>query len=160
MKCAPFLLYSGTEMLQRFWTNWLPFSGHRSTAYLPMLSLGRQRSLYSYSSALYSQVGCCSFTKSCPTLCDFMNYSTPGFPILHCLPQFASLLAQLVKNLPAVQKTWIRSLGWKDSLEKGMATHSSSRAWKIPWTEKPAGYSPWGHKEPDTNEQLTLTDRK
>ena len=43
-------------------------------------------------------------------------------------------LAQLVKNLPAMQKTWVRSLGWEDPLEKGMATHSSTLTWRIPWT--------------------------
>ena len=50
-----------------------------------------------------------------------------------------SLVAQSVKNLPAMQETQIRSLGQKDSLEKGMATHSSILAWRIPWTEKPVG---------------------
>ena len=43
-------------------------------------------------------------------------------------------MAQLVKNLPTMQETWVRSLGWKDPLEKGMATHSSILAWRIPWT--------------------------
>ena len=47
----------------------------------------------------------------------------------------ASLVAQLVKNLPAVWETWVRSLGWEDSLEKGKATHSSILAWRIPWTK-------------------------
>ena len=42
--------------------------------------------------------------------------------------------AQLVKNLPAMQKTWVQFLGWEDPLEKGMATHSSILAWRIPWT--------------------------
>ena len=45
----------------------------------------------------------------------------------------------MVKNLPAMQETWIQSLGWKDPLEKGMATHSSILAWRIPWTEEPEG---------------------
>ena len=45
-----------------------------------------------------------------------------------------SLVAQMVKNLSAVQETWVRSLGWEESLEKGMAIHSSIPAWKIPWT--------------------------
>ena len=49
----------------------------------------------------------------------------------------ASLVAQLVKNLSAVQETWVRSLSWEDPLEKGMATHSSIPAWRIPWAEKP-----------------------
>ena len=47
----------------------------------------------------------------------------------------ASLVAQMVKNLPAVQKTQVQSLGGEDPLEKGMATHSSSLAWRIPWTD-------------------------
>ena len=46
-------------------------------------------------------------------------------------------MAQRVKSLPAVQKTWVQSLGQEDLLEKEMATHSSTLAWKIPWTEKP-----------------------
>ena len=50
---------------------------------------------------------------------------------------WASLVAQSVKNLPAVQETWVQSLGWEDSLEKEMATHSSALAWKIPWMENP-----------------------
>ena len=49
------------------------------------------------------------------------------------------MVAQKVKNLPAVQETQVRSLGPKDLLEKGMATHSSILAWKIPWTEEPGG---------------------
>ena len=49
----------------------------------------------------------------------------------------ASVVAQSVKNLLAVQETWVRSLGWEDPLEKKMATHSSIIAWKISWTEKP-----------------------
>ena len=51
----------------------------------------------------------------------------------------ASLVAQLVKNLPAVQEIWVWSLGWEDPLEKGMATHSSILAWKIPWTVQSMG---------------------
>ena len=60
----------------------------------------------------------------------------------------------MVKNLPAIQETWVQSLGWEDPLEKGMATQSSILAWRIPWTE--VGYSPWGRKESDTTEQLAL----
>ena len=47
---------------------------------------------------------------------------------------WASLVVQLVKNLPAMQETWVQSLGWEDPLEKGKATHSSILAWRIPWT--------------------------
>ena len=50
-------------------------------------------------------------------------------------------LAQMVKNLPAIQETWVRFLGWEDPLEKEMVTHSSILAWKILWTEEPGGYS-------------------
>ena len=50
-----------------------------------------------------------------------------------------SLVAQTVKNLPAMLETWVQSLGQKDPLEKGMATHSSILAWRIPWTEEPGG---------------------
>ena len=50
---------------------------------------------------------------------------------------WVSVEAQTVKNLPAVQGTWTRSLGWEDPLKKGMATHSTIHAWRIPWTEKP-----------------------
>ena len=49
----------------------------------------------------------------------------------------ASLVAQMVKHLPAMRETWVRSLGWKDPLEKEMATHASILAWEIPWTEEP-----------------------
>ena len=50
-----------------------------------------------------------------------------------------SLVAQTVKNLPAMQEMWVRSLGWEDPPEKGMATHSSTLAWIIPWTEETGG---------------------
>ena len=50
---------------------------------------------------------------------------------------YASLVAQLIKKLPARQETWVQSLGQKDLLEKEMATHSSVLAWRIPWTEEP-----------------------
>ena len=46
---------------------------------------------------------------------------------------------EMVKNLPAVQETWVQSMGWEDPLEKGMAIHSNILAWRIPWTEEPGG---------------------
>ena len=58
----------------------------------------------------------------------------------------------MVKNLPAIQEFWLRYLGQEDALEKGMATHSSILAWKITWTEEPAGYTPRGLKELDMPE--------
>ena len=53
-----------------------------------------------------------------------------GYPLQY---SWASLMAQLVKNLPVMQDTWVRSLGWEDALEKGKATHSSILTWRIPW---------------------------
>ena len=61
-----------------------------------------------------------------------------------------SCVAQLVKNLPAMQETWVLSLGWEDPLEKEMAIHSSVPAWKIPWTEEPGGLQSMGPQELDT----------
>ena len=57
----------------------------------------------------------------------------------------ASLVAQLVKNLPAMRETWVQSLGWVDPLEKGKATHSSIPAWRIPWTVQSMGLQRAGH---------------
>ena len=65
---------------------------------------------------------------------------SPGDGISYPLQySWASLVAQTVENLPAMQETWVRSLGWEDLLEEGMATHSSILAWRIPWTEGPGG---------------------
>ena len=57
---------------------------------------------------------------------------------------WASLVAQTVKNLPAVEETRVRSLVWENPLEKGMATHSSFLAWRIPWPEEPGRLQPIG----------------
>ena len=62
----------------------------------------------------------------------------------------ASLVAQSVKNLPAVQETQVQFLGWEDPLEKEMATHSSILAWRIPWTEEPGRLQSLGSQESDT----------
>ena len=59
-----------------------------------------------------------------------------GYPLQG---SWASLMAQMVNNLPAMQETWVRSLGWEYPLEEGMATHSIILAWRIPWTEEPGG---------------------
>ena len=78
----------------------------------------------------------------------------------HTVCQFtgflAFLVAQMVKNLPAMQEIMVQLLGLENSLEKGMATHSSILAWRISWTEEEVGYSPRGPKELDTTEQPTL----
>ena len=68
-----------------------------------------------------------------------------GYPL-----QRSSLVAQLVKNQPATQETWVWSLGWEDPLEKEKDIHSSILAWRIPCTR------PWGHKESDMTEWLSL----
>ena len=64
-------------------------------------------------------------------------------------------MAQVVKCLSTMWETWVRHLGWEDPLEKEMATHSSTLAWKILWTEEPGGATDhWGCKESDTTERL------
>ena len=84
----------------------------------------------------------CSFQR---VLYDCIQETTLGTSVLQALGFcflwssfepliWASLVAQLVKNLPAMQETRVRSLGWEDPLEKGKATHSSILAWRIPWT--------------------------
>ena len=59
----------------------------------------------------------------------------------------ASLVAQLVRNPPAMQETWVLSLGWEDPLEKEKATHSSILAWRIPWTEERGGLQSMGSQK-------------
>ena len=72
-----------------------------------------------------------------------------------CVSLMTSLVAQMVKCLPTMWETWVKSLGWEDLLEEEMATHSSILAWKIPWTEEPGRlHSPWGRKESDMTERL------
>ena len=73
------------------------------------------------------------------------------------MPFTASLVAPLVKILPAMQETWVQSLDQEDPLEKGMATHSCILAWRIRGQRSLAGYSPWDCKELDTTEWLTLS---
>ena len=68
-------------------------------------------------------------------------------------------MVQMVKNLPAMQEIWVRSLGWGDRLEKGMATHSSILAWRIPWTEEPGALQSMGWKESEATEH-TSTSRE
>ena len=64
-------------------------------------------------------------------------------------------MAEMVKSLPAIQETWVQSLGWEDSLEKEMATHSSILAWTTPWTEEPGGLQSMGSQRVRQN-WLTL----
>ena len=62
----------------------------------------------------------------------------------------ASLVAQMVKNLPAMQETWVQSLGWKDLLEKATATRYSILTWRTPWTKEPAGLQSMGSQRDRT----------
>ena len=82
--------------------------------------------------------------------------SSPGegisYPLLY---SWASLVAQMVKNLVAMWETLVQSLGWEDALEEGMATHSSILAWRIPWTEQPSGQQSMGSQRVDMTEQLS-----
>ena len=103
-----------------------------------------------------------------PALCDTMDVArqaplSMGFPKQECESRLPfpppedlsdpgiksafpalQLVAQMVKRLPAIRETWVRSLGWEDPLEKEMATHSSIHAWKITWTEEPGGLQSMG----------------
>ena len=66
---------------------------------------------------------------------------------------WAPLVAQMVKNPPALRETWVQSLVWENHLEEGMATHCSILAWRIPMDRGAwGGYSPWGHNELDLTE--------
>ena len=65
-------------------------------------------------------------------------------------------MAQWVKNPPAMQETWVGSLGLEDPLEEGMATHSSILAWRIPWTEEPSRLQPRGCIKSDMTERLSM----
>ena len=101
---------------------------------------------------------CVLSLQSCLTLCALTDYSLPGSSVHGILQTrilewvaisfskgssqprdqtWVSLIAQLVKNPPAMQETLVRFLDWKDPLEEGMATHLSVLAWRIPWTEEP-----------------------
>ena len=68
-------------------------------------------------------------------------------------------MAQTVKNVPAMEETQVQSLGQEDPLEKGMANHSGSLAWRIPWTEEPGRLQSRGCQESDMTEQLLLSQQ-
>ena len=77
--------------------------------------------------------------SSCCPVWDPMDCSMPGFSILYYLPEFAQIYVQVALVVKNPSATWVQSLGQEDTLEKGMATHSSISAWRIPWTEEPGG---------------------
>ena len=72
------------------------------------------------------------------------------------MPASKSLVAQMLKNLPEMRETWVQSPGQDDSLEKGMATHSSILAWEIPWTEEPGGLQSMGSQRVGQDWATTL----
>ena len=91
-----------------------------------------------------------------------MDCSRPGFPVLHHLPEFAqthvhwnSPVVQLVKNLPAMQETWVQSLGWEDPLENGTLPTLAFWLGEFHGQRSLEGYSPWGHKELDMTKRLS-----
>ena len=90
------------------------------------------------------------------SLWDLTAHST-GYYAGHSAWQGTSLVAQMVKHLPTIWETWVRSLAWKDPLEKEMATHSRTLTWKSPWMEEPGRLQSRGRKESDTTERLQFT---
>ena len=75
---------------------------------------------------------------------DLLCASIPSVNLLNLSHLRPSLVAQMVKNPPEMQETWVQSLGWEDPLEEGLEIHSNILAWRIPWTEKPGGLQPMG----------------
>ena len=102
-----------------------------------------------------------SFSSKISNLSQSSNFSSIIASIIFLklialVHTWVSLLSQILKNLLAMQETWVWSLGQEDSLEKGIATHSNILAWEIPWTEKHGRlYSLWGCKESDTTDWLS-----
>ena len=104
-----------------------------------------------------------SASSSAPFLAAGQTMRRPSGSITGQYAHFfgASLMARMVKNLPAVWKTQARSLGGEDPLEEGMATHCTILAWRIPWTERSlADYGPWSQKKSDTAEGLITHTHK
>ena len=95
-----------------------------------------------YFQLIIGLLGCTSIVNQGKYVYDFWDFLP-----LHVLPfHFWSLIAQLVKNLHAMQEALVQFLGWKDPFEKKMATHSSTLAWKIPWMEEPSRLQSMGSR--------------
>ena len=84
-----------------------------------------------------SLCACAPGASLCPTFCFLQGHQSDKIKAQTQLTPWAPLVAHMAKNPPLMLETWVRSLPWEDPLEKGMATHSSILAWKIPWTEEP-----------------------
>ena len=129
---------TGSFLLSFIWSSLLLLeTRYRKYTSMFLSSIPRDEKLYTwYSRSKYT------FQESSPLLA--LNYilSPPSVP---------SLVAQMVKNLPAMQETWVRSLGREDPLEEGMASHSNILAWRIPWTEEAGGLHSVGTKRAGHN---------
>ena len=149
---APSQVESSLPSASEFFQGWSPGSSHSSHSTASLTLLSRRLRIWLLSrtreAVLNDRVQFCScwrFPNSSvgkETACNAGDPSSIpgsgrstgegiGYPLQY---SWASLVAQLVKNLPAMRETWVRSLGWEDPLEKGKATHSSILAWRIPWT--------------------------
>ena len=126
----------GFRFLSFFRLPWRRRQWHPTPVFLPGRSQGRR-----------SLVGCCPWGRT----------ESDTTEVTQQQQQQASLVAQMVKNLPAMQETWVRSLGWEDPLEKGMATHSSILFWRIPWTADSGGPQSMGPQRVRQTEFLTLS---
>ena len=115
--------------------------------YILYLYLSNIYYIYNPSQVTASWVCLSLWTEELPGLPLFLSH-----PFIRCPKNLTSLVAQTVKNLPAMQETCVRSLGRKDPLEEGIATHSSILAWRIPWTEEPGGLQSMVLQELDTTQ--------
>ena len=89
--------------------------------------------------------------RTCPNPPLHLAASVLAFMNISDTPRaLASQVVLVVKNLPAIQETWVQFLGWEDPLEKEMATHFNILAWRIPWTEEPGRLQSMGLQELDT----------
>ena len=119
-------------------------------------NLSQHQGLFQWVSSLHQVVKVLECNVEDPSLIPWLEGSLgegKGYPFLY---SWASLVAQLVKNLPTMWETWVQSLGWEDPLEKGTATHSSVFAWRIPRTEEPGRLPVQGVTESDMTEWLSL----
>ena len=125
----------------------------RWTRERPQYSCNRHTGYRSQSAIVFEKRDQTKMPPSLPTCSSISRiYLDLDIRSLYCMYQGrSSLVAQTVKNLPAMQETRVRSLGWEDPLEKGVATHSSILAWRIPWTEEPGGLQSMGSQRVEHN---------
>ena len=105
-----------------------------------------------------SPVATAEYCLYIPTILWELHFQKTKFSEPYLFYLWASLVAEMVENLPTMKETWVQSLDEENPLDKGTDTHCSILAWRIPWAKKPGElYSPWGHKESDTIERITLS---